>query len=133
MTAIGDQIFGQKVKVQKLDMSGEWDGVGDVYVRKLDGVRLAKMQTDLENFGESGSTNGQIHPLPMARIVVLLLCDADGASVFADEEAEQLASVLSFKALNEICNAGIDFNGVTEAALEESAKNSEAVPAASLG
>ena len=64
--------------------------------------------------------------------MVLCTCDAEGARLFTDQDADKLGKK-SAVAVNRIFEVARRLSGMTEEDLEEMAGNSERVPSASSG
>ena len=99
----------------------EWGG--EVFVRMLTGTERDRFEASLQ--GEKGKidlTNVR------ARFCSLTMVDDAGKRLFADNEVMGLGQK-SAKALDRVFGASQKLNGLTDADVEELAKNSESDPA----
>lgn len=107
------QIFSAKVKTTEV-ATPEWGDGGSVYVRKLNGSQLGRVQELLELHGKA-STNGKAMSDMelMAELCVIFVCTKDGKQVFAPAEVSKLLDG-PFAPMDRCFDEGLAFNNLTE-------------------
>jgi len=103
----------------------EWGGA--VFVRPMTGTERDSFEASIMH--EVKGANGKTEWKPTfdnlrARLCVRCMCDAQGNRLFTDEQAIVLGRT-SAKALDRVYSVAQKLNGVTDADIEELAKNSE--------
>ena len=94
-------------------------GLGEtVYIREISAGERDSLEMMAASIGDNASNAKQYR----ARCVAMFLSDADGKRLFGNGEIAQL-DTMNAKPMDVIFEAGLVFNGLGAAALEESEKN----------
>ncbi len=108
-------------KKERIDVP-EWGG--EVWVRVMSGTERDMFEAEL--YGEP-SRNGTARKLNLrnvrAKLATLTMCDASGNRLFTDKEMDELGKKSS-AALDRVFSVAQRLNGMTDADVEEMAKNS---------
>ena len=110
----------QDAQVIPLDVP-EWKG--SVFIRTVNGEERDRMETIFVALSGSLDNGHEMKPWK-SEVASLMISDEAGNRIFTDADIEKIGKK-NWKAIDRIVDAGMDHNGLTEAALEEAEKNSE--------
>lgn len=115
-----------KQRIRKV-LTPAWEGDGFVYVKRLDGPQTFLAHEHLEAIAES-VRNGESEKsgLPLARLVVLAVCDKSGKPLFKPGDASALATGPVIP-LTACLNAALSLNRMDQGSADGLKKKSKRV------
>lgn len=115
-----------KQRIRKVDTPA-WEGEGFVYVKRLDGPQTFQAQEHLEAIAECVKKGDQDKTgLPIAKLVVLAVCDKAGEPLFKPGDAPALAAG-PIPPLTACLNAALNLNHMDPVSSRKIKKKSKRV------
>jgi hypothetical protein len=124
------ELLARKPKVKKLDV--ELEGLGEVYVRSMSARHRDMLQYAMLKLPEKEQSLFNV-PNITALSCVCTMCDAEGALLFAVEDAEALGDAFAYETLAAIAFEGLVLSEIFPSQLADAEKNSEAPAEPSAG
>lgn len=119
----GDLLNGDWPKPQAVTLANGKTG----YVRMLSAGEKDGLEAEMRQARKSGRSQSF-----RGRLVSLCACKSDGVRLFGDDDAAEL-SRRPLAWIEPLVDAALEFNGLTEKAVEDAVKNSPTAPASSSG